>query len=72
MHPTVLDPLALRVARRHLAVVRKVRSGRLAVEYQRRKHGLERVEPDETQLEHGDREVEDAGKERLEAVAGAG
>jgi hypothetical protein len=37
------DRLVLRVARRYLSDVQKVRSGRLAIEYQRRTHGQIRM-----------------------------
>jgi hypothetical protein len=40
--PDALDPLVVRVVRRHLAQLGS--DGRKAIEYQRRTHGLERVE----------------------------
>ena len=44
-----LDPIALRVAGRYMAELEIAR--RLAVEYQRRRHGLERVEHEDDQGE---------------------
>jgi hypothetical protein len=61
MNPTALDPLAVRVARRHLAAVRTskeasvdlaVSTERLAREYQRRGDALVPVDGEEE--EHGE------------------
>jgi hypothetical protein len=57
-----LDPLVFGVARRYLA---KIEGGRrVAIEYARRRHGLERVEHGHEDDKDGDRDIDDQSQPR--------
>jgi hypothetical protein len=61
-----IDPLAVHVARRYLSHIEV--KARVAIEYQRRRDGLEPIELDETD---GDHDVEEPAQGRWEAAPGA-